>query len=76
MIREYKVLSAVYGKSLAAVDHDTVLEDDVNRHIEEGWQPHGSLVVASKGDTVVFFQPMVLPTRKGVSASVLRQGEE
>jgi hypothetical protein len=59
MIKAYTVVSAVYDKSIEAADHETKLEDAVNRRIADGWQPHGSLTAANKGDIVMFFQPLV-----------------
>ena len=78
MIVEYSVAHGVYNGPIASVQRERKLEDEVNRMIQDGWQPFGSLVVSDKGDTVVFIQPMVRTSGdlSGVGAGVVRQVDE
>lgn len=78
MIVEYAVAHGAYDQSIAAVQHERQLEDEVNRMIKDGWQPFGSLVVSQKGETVIFMQPMVRTDAalSGVGGGVARQVDE
>ena len=78
MIVEYSVAHAVYDQSIAAVQYEKRLENEVNRMIKEGWQPYGSLVVSNKGETIVYIQPMVRTSGdlSGVGSGVVRQVDE
>lgn len=68
----------VYETSLASAQYESRLEDEVNRLIEEGWQPYGPLVTSSNGDVTIFAQPMVqtTPDEAGVGQGVIRQVEQ
>lgn len=55
-IKKYKIIENIDPK---------FFEEEINKHIEEGWEPHGSMTTTTFGDVesgydVTFYQPMVL----------------
>ena len=48
-IFKYIILEASYTLGLAS---------EVQQHIDQGWEPHGSMVIEN-GEVIHFFQPMV-----------------
>ncbi len=75
MITKYTVAHGVYDDSLASAQYDRRLEDEVNRLIEDGWQPYGPLVSSSDGEVTIFVQPMVQTSAdtSGVGQGVFKQ---
>lgn len=63
-IESYTLATATVEGSLASAAYNNRLEAAVNERIRHGWVPHGSMVVAAHGDTLILIQPMVRNRRR------------
>lgn len=75
MITDYKIAHGVYTETLEKVPHEKRLESKVCKLIQEGWQPHGSIIVARQGQETLFLQAMVKQSKHhdGVGEGVMHQ---